>query len=309
MRVRRRRLDRNAIPSRGGPGDRAPTPRLLTILGLGILVAAATSLPTPLASAAGSTPPGSLRAPMIATSPVTPNPVHLAKPPHKGKTSGGSQTSLDWAGYAVTGATFTTVSGSWKQPAATCPGNRVEQAAFWVGTDGYSGSDPTVQQVGTDSDCTKGKGKVKGGPSYYAWYQMFPASDVVLSSSLYPVAPGDAISASVSRSGSDYVLHVADGTKWTFTTTQAPSTTPQNSSAEWIAEAPSSCSKSCKVLPLADFGSIGFSSASANGEAISAPAFTNFQINMSEKNPKKLKAQTSALTGGGSGFTVSWLHN
>jgi hypothetical protein len=239
---------------------------------------------------------------MIGTSPVTLNPTA------KGKTSGGTQTSLDWAGYAVTGTTFTNVSGAWTQPVATCSANKVEQAAFWVGMDGYSESDPTVQQVGTDSDCTKAKGK--GVPSYYAWYQMYPASDVVLAPSLYPVAPGDAISASVSLSGSDYVLHVADGTKWTFTTTQAPSTKPLNSSAEWIVEAPSSCSKSkCKVLPLTNFGSLGFSHASANGEAISAPAFTNYQINMTLKNPKKLKAQTSALTGGGSGFTVSWLHS
>lgn len=274
------------------------------MLGVGMFVAVATSLPTTLASAAESTPSVTLRSPMIATSPVTLNPTR------KEKTSGGTQTSLDWAGYAVTGTTFTNVSGSWTQPVATCSGNKVEQAAFWVGTDGYSESDPTVQQVGTDSDCMKGKGKVKGGPSYYAWYQMYPASDVVLAPSLYPVAPGDAISASVSLSGSDYVLHVADGTKWTFTTTQAPPTKPLNSSAEWIAEAPTSCSKStCKVLPLANFGSLGFSHASANGKAISAPAFTNYQINMTLKNPKKLKAQTSALTGGGSGFTVSWLHS
>jgi len=239
---------------------------------------------------------------MIPTSPVT------SQPSAKGGASGGTQTSLDWAGYVVTGTTFTNVSGSWTQPSAVCPGNKVQQAAFWVGTDGYAESVPTVQQVGTDSDCVKGKGQA--APSYYAWYQMYPASVVVLSPIFYPVVPGDAITASVSLSGSDYVLHIADGSKWTFTTTQAPSTKPLNSSAEWIAEAPSSCSaSSCKVLPLTDFGSLGFSHASANGQAISAPAFTDVQINMTRKSPKKLKAQTSALTGGGSGFTVSWIHS
>jgi hypothetical protein len=295
-----RQMTRRGGGQRGG----GPSFRALAMFGVVVVVAVATSLPTTLASATESTPSASFRSPMIATSPLTLNPAA------NGKTSGGTQTSLDWAGYAVTGTTFTNVSGAWTQPSATCTGKKVEQAAFWVGTDGYSESDPTVQQVGTDSDCTKGKGNVKGGPSYYAWYQMYPASDVVLSPSFYPVAPGDAISASVALSGSDYVLHVADGTRWTFTTTQAPSTRPLNSSAEWIAEAPSSCSKStCKVLPLPNFGSLGFSKASANGEAISAPAFTHYQINMTLKNPKKLKAQTSALTGSGSGFTVSWLHS
>jgi hypothetical protein len=239
---------------------------------------------------------------MIATSPVPGG-------PSAGVTgSGSTQTSLDWAGYAVTGSTFTNVSGAWSEPSASCTGNKVEQAAFWVGMDGYSGSDPTVQQIGTDSDCTKGKGSTV--PSYYAWYQMYPASDVVLSTTLYPVAPGDAITASVSLAGSDYVLDIADGSKWSFSTTQVPSTKPLNSSAEWIAEAPSSCSKSaCKVLPLADFGALGFSQASANGQSISGSSFTYHQINMTLKSPKKLKAQTSALTGGGSSFAVSWIHS
>jgi hypothetical protein len=296
-------LHRQTAQRRSGHGGVRPSSRLLAMLGVGMLAAAAGSLPTTLGSAAQSTPSATLRSPMIATSPVTANPTH------EDKASGRTQTSLDWAGYAVTGTTFTNVSGAWTQPAATCTVNKVEQAAFWVGMDGYSESDPTVQQVGTDSDCTKGKAKVKGGPSYYAWYQMYPTSVVVLSPSVYPVTPGDSISASVTLYGPDYVLHVADGTKWTFTTAQAPSTKPLDSSAEWIAEAPSSCSKSaCKVLPLANFGSLGFSKASANGEAISDPAFTSYQINMTLKNPTKLKAQTSALTGAGSGFTVSWLH-
>ena len=302
MTVRQRRsLHSRIIRTRGGH-DYVWSCGSLGVLCLGVFAAFATSLPV-AASVTHRTGSVTWRSPMIATSPAALNPTR------QGNASGGSQTSLDWAGYAVTGTTFTNVSGEWTQPTATCAGKKADQAAFWVGTDGYSESDPTVQQVGTDSDCTKGKGKkVAGGPSYYAWYQMYPATDVVIAPSLYPVAPGDAISASVSLSGSDYVLHISDGAKWTFTTTEAPATKPTNSSAEWIAEAPSSCSVStCKVLPLTNFGSIDFSQASANGEAISASDFTYDRINMTLKNPKKLKAQTSTLTGGGSGFTVSWI--
>jgi hypothetical protein len=299
MRVRVRcLLHRRTSERRAGDGAERPWSRWLAVFTVGMLAAIAPSLPTALASATGSARSAKTRSPMISTSAAT----------ARGNTPGGTQTSLDWAGYAVTGAAFTSVSGAWTQPSALCTGKKAQQAAFWVGTDGYSESDPTVQQAGTDSDCTKGKGGAV--PSYYAWYQMYPASVVVLSPFVYPVAPGDVISASVSLSGSDYVLRVADGTKWTFTTTQSPSTKPLNSSAEWIAEAPSSCSGStCKVLPLTDFGSIGFSAASANGQAISAPAFADHQIDMTLKNPKKLKAQASALTSGGSGFTVSWAHS
>jgi hypothetical protein len=243
-------------------------------------------------------------APLEATSSV-----HFANPGHGKKPANGTQGSLDWAGYAVTGPVYSNVSGSWTEPAASCTANKVEQAAFWVGIDGYSTTN-TVEQIGTDSDCTKGKGKKAGGPNYYAWYQMFPLSDVVLSQSLYPVAPGDSIAARVSVAGSTYTLTITDGSKWHFSTTQTPLVAPPNSSAEWIAEAPSSCNGTkCKVLPLANFGSITFTGASANGQAISWSGFTNYQINMTNKSGKKTKAQPSALGSGGTAFSVAWKSN
>jgi hypothetical protein len=200
------------------------------------------------------------------------------------------------------------VAGSWVQPTATCPKNQLQEAAFWVGIDGYSASDPTVQQIGTDSDCTKEKGKSGGGPNYYAWYQLYPQSDVVLSTTSYPVAPGDPLTASVSVSGSVYTLSIADGAKWHFSTSQTPTTQPLNSSAEWITEAPCTGSH-CKILPLADFGTVGFTGASANDQAISYSGFTGHQIDMTSKSGKKTKAQASALSGGGSAFSVDWLSN
>ena len=66
--------------------------------------------------------------------------------------------------------------GSWTQPAATCTGTKASQSAFWVGIDGYASSDPTVQQIGTDADCTKGTTKVPSVAVYYAWYELFPDS-------------------------------------------------------------------------------------------------------------------------------------
>ncbi len=291
------------LQAASGHGGPCMMPTRLLGLGAG-LVLVGTAV---LASPAGAATPGAAtdHIPMVAVSPV-----HFAAVGHGlgAKPGRGSQTSLNWAGYAVTGPTFSNVAGGWAQPAAVCPGTKVEQAAFWVGLDGYSKSDPTVEQIGTDSDCTKGKGKKPGGPSYYAWYQMYPQSVVVLPTTSYPVAPGDAITSGVSLSGSTYILTISDGVKWHFSTNQTPATLPLNSSAEWIAEAPSSCTGTkCKVLPLANFGSIAFSGASANGQAIPWAGFTNYQISMTTKNGKIALAQPSALAGGGNAFTITWL--
>jgi len=63
--------------------------------------------------------------------------------------------SLDWAGYVASGRTFTSISGDWTQPSVACAGTKAAQSAFWVGLDGFTTTDQTVEQIGTDSDCTK----------------------------------------------------------------------------------------------------------------------------------------------------------
>lgn len=230
----------------------------------------------------------------------------------KGHNGGaGVLTSVNWAGYIDTGPTFSSVAGNWVQPTATCPQNQVQQAAFWVGIGGYVQGDSDIEQIGTDSDCLKGKGKKNpGGPNYYAWYQMYPQNLVVLSSSSYPVSHGETIEASVTVSGANrYTLDITDVGHWTFSTVQSQASQPPDASAEWITEAPSSCGKKCKTLPLADFSSIAYSSASANGEAISGSGLTDTQVNMTTKNGKTTKAATSSLGGGGKSFSVTWEAN
>jgi hypothetical protein len=230
----------------------------------------------------------------------------------KGKGVGGGQTSVNWAGYVDTGPTFSSVSGTWVQPTASCPKNQVQQAAFWVGIGGYVRGDPDIEQVGTDSDCVKGKGKKTGGPSYYAWYQMYPQSLVVLPTNTYPVSPGQTIKSSVTVSSANrYTVDITDVGHWIYSTVQSQTSQPADESAEWIAEAPSSCNGSgkCKVLPLADFASISYSGASANGKSISGSGLTDTQINMTSKNGKTVKAQTSSLGSGGSSFSVTWESN
>ena len=202
-------------------------------------------------------------------------------------------TSTNWAGYAAIGRTFSSVSSSWTQPTANCKGSETSYSSFWVGLDGYSSG--SVEQTGTDADCSGGT------PTYYAWYEMYPKFPVNLSPTAYPVAPGNTITASVSFSGrSSFTLRISNATRgWTFTTTQK-SNRAARSSAEVIAEAPSS---SGGVLPLTDFGTVGFSGATADGAPLSS--WGPDKIDM--VSGTTTKAATSALSGGGS-FSVQWKH-
>jgi hypothetical protein len=200
----------------------------------------------------------------------------------------GSTTSTNWSGYVLTGGTgaFSSVSSSWTEPAASC-GSGTQYAAFWVGLDGYNSD--SVEQTGTDSDCSG------GSPDYYGWYEMYPADPVYFTN---PVAPGDSLSASVAVSGTSYTLTLTDSTQgWTQTENESGSYA--DSSAEVITEAPSSAQG---PLPLADFGTIGYSASAANGASFSAQDPTS--ITMVAGDGDQLDS-TSALDGSGA-FSNTW---
>jgi hypothetical protein len=81
-----------------------------------------------------------------------------------------------------------------------------------------------------------------------------------------PVQAGDHITGKVTVSGSSVTVALTDQTSGGSFTKTLSMSNPDVSSAEWIAEAPSSCDQSadgCSPLPLADFGTIDFSGASA----------------------------------------------
>lgn len=218
-------------------------------------------------------------------------------------------TSTNWGGYAVQSATkFTNVVGSWVEPTASCSSSSAQYAAFWVGIDGYSSS--SVEQLGTDSDCT-GRNK----PSYYAWYEMYPASSVELSTSEYPVKPGDTITAEVSVSGSEFTLSMSSSEGWHFSTTQKGSGLAQ-SSAEWIAESPEICSgRRCSLAELADFGTMGFTNAEAAVGGGADQPISSFTASsgpheiVCETSTGTVRAQPSALGSGGNNFTMTWEHD
>jgi len=206
--------------------------------------------------------------------------------------------STNWSGYVGTGGTgaFSSVSASWTQPTATCSSSRRrssdQYAAFWVGLDGFSSD--SVEQTGSDSDC------VGRTPSYYGWYEMYPANPVYFSN---PVAPGDQMSASVTFSGTEtYTLVLKDSTQgWTQTIT-ANEPGLDRSSAEVITEAPSS---NTGVLPLADFGTVSYTGATANGTSLASLSPT--EIIMVD-NSGLQEDSTSAISSSGA-FSNTWIRS
>ncbi|ACU72264.1 conserved hypothetical protein [Catenulispora acidiphila DSM 44928] len=191
----------------------------------------------------------------------------------------------NWGGYAATGSGFTSVSATWTEPSAKCNSTN-DLYAPWVGIDGYGSS--SVEQTGVATDCSS------GSPVDQAWYEMYPAAPVYLSSSSYPVKAGDVINASVTYSGSNkYKLTLNDSSRgWTYTTTKTLSAS--RASAEVIIESPTGA--------YPNFGTLHFTNAKINGG------------NLSSYNPTALdpsngpyEAHTSAISGGTS-FTDTFEH-
>ena len=225
--------------------------------------------------------------------------------------------SSNWSGYADTNDTFSSVTSSWTEPTVNCAdsnssldgllslsdllGGPGAASAFWVGLDGYNST--SVEQLGTDSDCDSGT------PSYYAWYEMYPNPSETLPSQ-YPVKPGDQLTALVASNaaGTSFTLEIKDTTAgWTFSTTQTGSGFAR-SSAEVIAEAPSSCSiLFCSEVPLADFGQLSYSRSSVINTAGTKGSLSDFdanEITMSDNGTTL--ATPSSLSSDGSSFSVKW---
>ncbi len=178
-----------------------------------------------------------------------------------------TDTSTNWAGYALTGlgstvttasagTTFSDVTATWVQPAAACTPGSSASSAMWVGLGGYSESSQELEQTGTDSDCS-----ASGTPSYYAWYELVPANSVNVK---LKVSAGDTITAVVQIKGTDVLVQLHDHTRGTRFTKHLTMAQPDLTSAEVIAEAPSECSSvSCHELALTNFGSVTFSNVAA----------------------------------------------
>lgn len=179
-----------------------------------------------------------------------------------------NQASPNWAGWVALAVPrsqrladhFTTVTGTWTQPAAACAGAHSSFAAFWVGLGGYSLHSKALEQIGSEADCDR-----QGALFYYAWFEFVPRPPVTIRT--VKIHPGDSISASVHVSLDNVRVALTDNTtgKHFAKTIVMRYPAPDTSAADWITEAPSNCNgiNHCKPLLLTDFGQIPFTSASA----------------------------------------------
>jgi Peptidase A4 family len=202
--------------------------------------------------------------------------------------------STNWSGYAATTGTYTSVSASWTQPAGSCSLG-AQQAAFWVGLDGYSSS--SVEQTGSEVDC------IDGTAHYFAWYEMYPDASVDYFNT---VQPGDHFDASVTFTGtSTFTLDIADATQGWSHSTVASLAGAARSSAEVIVEAPC-CIAGGGISSLTNFGTVNMADSTVNGAALgNAGGMT--QIMMTDN--AGLDKDTVSSLSGGENFSATWLGN
>jgi hypothetical protein len=210
--------------------------------------------------------------------------------------------SLNWSGYFddnSKGNTYSKVSAKWTQPKATCT-STTSLAVFFAGIDGAVSTSTTVEQAGSLILCSGGKA------AYATWWELFPKNAVKVVGTT--VVPGDAIAASVSKSGTTYTFKVTDSTHPanSFTATKScAATTCKDQSAEFIAERPSSSTGA--LFPLSNFGTWTVKSASvtANTGTGTISTFPDTQLTMVNKSGKIL-AVPGALNSTGNSFTDVW---
>ncbi len=173
--------------------------------------------------------PGQARAASPSAAPIrrVGSPSPLARGPNTSQ--GTSVTAANWAGYDVVGGSLSSVTATWTQPAAQSTSPPDSDTAFWAGLDG-DGSQ-TVEQIGTESFMAD------GGIHYDAWYEMYPAAAVSITS--LTISPGDEMTATVISNGEGgfSLKLVDDTTQRSFTTAKSNGVTAPES-AEVVAEAP-----------------------------------------------------------------------
>lgn len=217
-------------------------------------------------------------------------------------------TSLNWSGYvSATNLqnpslnSVKAVSGTWTVPHVIQSSSSHTYSSLWVGIDGYTNG--TVEQIGTEHDWSSGQ------QQNYAWFEMYPKGAYEIVG--FPVNAGDSITASVTYLGTSvFKLTITNNTRhvtYTVPRTYTISTAAQRSSAEWIMEAPYLNG----VLPLADFGTAGFTNCSAtiNGRsgAINNSHWQYDALSMQTQN-SIIKSLASSLYSNGKAFSLTWQH-
>lgn len=208
-----------------------------------------------------------------------------------------SYSSTNWAGWLSTSGSFTSVSGSWIAPHATGIAGTTSADATWIGIGGVSSND--LIQVGTVNVIA-----ADGTVDTSAFYELLPGASQTIPG--VSVSPGDSLSASVSEtSPGQWIISITDNTNGQ-TFTQSVAYASSHSSAEWIEEDPSYGRN--RLIPLDRFGVATFTNGLATSGGITRNILGNQSVPITlVNNAGQALATTSALTAGGSSFSVT--HN
>jgi hypothetical protein len=233
------------------------------------------------------------------------------------------QVSDNWAGYVVTAprATFTRVTGTWRQPRVSCRrGTGESAAAFWVGLGGSHRRSPALEQIGTSADCLR-----SGVAHHYAWYELVPEPMVKIG---LKVEPGDVVTSSVDAlDGATVEVRIENRTSGKSFRKTLPADPIDLGSAEWIAEAPSVCNRlRCYTIGLANFGRVAFSHAAVTGDGVNGTArdrtWSTVAVDLDPRSDRGFApaneiyvgsrgvlgaALVGPLSTNGRAFTVQWL--
>ncbi len=214
-----------------------------------------------------------------------------------------------WAGYVATGrtatpSTFTSVTGTWRQPSASCTrGSRASAAVIWVGLGGYDGTTNALEQIGSTVGCD-----AHGRPLSSAWFAVlpYPAHRIKLT-----VRPGDTLTATVTIVSSSTRLQLADSTRgWVFARTITAGL-PDMTSAEWIVEPPMQCvAHACHQVQLADIDALAFTgiALTADGQVETlqtAPSVAAIVLGARESTSR---GTPGSIADDGTAFTITWTH-
>ena len=193
-------------------------------------------------------------------------PARWVSPPRPHVTGGAyTAESTNWSGQIASGTTFTGISADWVVPTVQ-PTASLEGSATWIGIDGGPSSPSSIIQTGT-TQATQG-----GATGYYAWYELFPNSAVVIGA----VSPGDQMQAEiVQNSGTSWTLSIADVTSGNSVSGPLTYTGP-GLSAEWIEELPTATSPPQPYL--ANFGSAQFTQLALNAVDPSTTVFSSVDM-------------------------------
>jgi hypothetical protein len=212
-----------------------------------------------------------------------------------------------WSGYVdVAGGPrkFSSVSGTWTVPTATC-GAATTYQADWVGIDGQTND--TVEQAGTYESCDGGTASYKA--FYYLWgYANFHGGvPIYLPPSRDPVARRDKISVSVSLVEKQWIFALEDSTAgWKVTVPIAQrDPPPAQASAEWIVEAPGICASPCVTASLTATTPVTFTNARATQTGVTGTISSWPDRAFAIESGIKSLDEVTPLDSAGTSFTVT----